>query len=379
MKNVIEQIASLLREKYVFAEEGEQLADWLETHYSQGAFEEIADPSTFANAVTELLLPHDQHLLLRYDPDPLEPIQRHQARAKLSNWGFNAVRRLEGNIGYLDLRELPPVEIAGQMAEGAMAFVSYMNAIILDCRFVTGGAPDMIQFLASYFFDEEPRPISGVYWRTSDTTIRLTTLSTLPGARMPDIPLYILTSGATFSGGEALVYDLQTLGRGIVVGERTRGGAHLSIHHQIEGGFEFRLPHARAINPITGTNWERVGVKPDVEVPHHDAVLTAHLLALDLIEDNQPDFIRWERENLRVRLDPYVPDLPERYVGQYGERQIVFRNGQLVHRLYTERPLISIDSKTFLLDDMTRIHFEHNALVVIERSGVQTRIEREVI
>lgn len=378
MKNVIEQVASLLRERYVFEEEGESLADWLQMHYSQGAFEGITDPSTFAHAVTELLIPHDQHLLLRYDPDPLDPTQRHQTRAKLSNWGFNEVTRLEGNIGYIDLRELPSLEIAGSIAEGAMAFVSYMNAVILDCRFVTGGAPDMIQFLASYFFDKEPRPISGVYWRTSDTTIKLTTLQQIPGTRMPDTPLYILASGATFSGGEALVYDLQALGRATVVGERTRGGAHLSGHHQIDGGFEFRLPHARAVNPITGTNWEQIGVKPDVEVRHHEALLTAHLLALDLLEDSHPEFIQWERENLRVRLDPYVPDLPERYVGYYGDRQIAFKDGRLVHRFYTERPLISLDSKTFLLDDMTRIHFEPNALVVIERSGVQTRIERTI-
>ncbi|MGI8691709.1 MAG: S41 family peptidase [Geodermatophilaceae bacterium] len=38
--------------------------------------------------------------------------------------------------------------------------------------------------------------------------------------------MYVLTSGATFSGGEALAYDLQQLGRATVVGERTRGGAH---------------------------------------------------------------------------------------------------------------------------------------------------------
>jgi hypothetical protein len=377
MKNVVDQIGHLLRERYVFEEEGEKLADWLDMHYSQGAFEGITDPSTFAHAVTELLIPHDQHLLLRYDPNPLEPMQRHQARANLSNWGFNGVKRLEGNIGYIDLRELPPLEIAGAIAEGAMSFVSYMNAIILDCRFVTGGAPDMIQFIASYFFDDEPRPLSGVFWRTSNTTIKLTTLPQLPGTRMPDVPLYVLASGATFSGGEALVYDLQALDRATIVGETTRGGAHLSSHHQIKGGFEFRLPHARAVNPITGTNWERVGVQPNIEVRHNEALLTAHLLALDLLEDSQPEFIRWERENLRVRLEPYVPDLPERYVGQYGDRKIAFKDGQLVHRLYTERPLISLDSKTFLLDDLTRIHFEHNALVVIERSGVQIRIERE--
>lgn len=40
------------------------------------------------------------------------------------------------------------------------------------------------------------------------------------------------------------------------------------------------VPSGRAINPITKTNWEGTGVKPDVEVKADDALKTAHLMAL---------------------------------------------------------------------------------------------------
>jgi hypothetical protein len=35
------------------------------------------------------------------------------------------------------------------------------------------------------------------------------------------------------------------------------------------------VPHSRPINPITRTNWEGVGVEPDLEVPAADALATA--------------------------------------------------------------------------------------------------------
>ncbi len=40
------------------------------------------------------------------------------------------------------------------------------------------------------------------------------------------------------------------------------------------------VPFARAINPITKTNWEGTGVTPDVAVPADQALLVARLMAL---------------------------------------------------------------------------------------------------
>jgi hypothetical protein len=41
------------------------------------------------------------------------------------------------------------------------------------------------------------------------------------------------------------------------------------------------VPSERARNPITKTNWEGAGVKPDVEVPRERALVTAYGMAID--------------------------------------------------------------------------------------------------
>ena len=65
-----------------------------------------------------------------------------------------------------------------------------------------------------------------------------------------------------------------------MVGEVTGGGAHLTTRIVVDDNFYIFIPFAGARNPITNTNWEGVGVQPDVEVAEVDALKTAHLLAL---------------------------------------------------------------------------------------------------
>src|SRR5262249_10427141 len=88
-------------------------------------------------------------------------------------------------------------------------------------------------------------------------------------------PIYVLTSSQTFSGGEEFTYDLQALERAVVVGERTAGGAHLTAPVRIDDHFTLRVPFARAVNPITHTDWEGVGVMPAVEATAVDALQVA--------------------------------------------------------------------------------------------------------
>jgi C-terminal processing protease CtpA/Prc len=95
--------------------------------------------------------------------------------------------------------------------------------------------------------------------------------------------VYLLTSARTFSGGEALAYDLQALKRATVVGEVTRGGAHPSLVLSLREQIELRLPVARTVNAVTGGNWEAIGVQPDVAVPAADALKVAYRAALETV------------------------------------------------------------------------------------------------
>nr|WP_318219435.1 S41 family peptidase [Streptomyces sp. SCL15-6] len=92
-------------------------------------------------------------------------------------------------------------------------------------------------------------------------------------------PVYVLTSSHTFSAAEELAYDLQQLGRAVVVGERTRGGAHPREGWTVHPHLDASIPIGRAVNPASGTNWEGTGVQPDVSCAPGDALDRAHTLA----------------------------------------------------------------------------------------------------
>jgi retinol-binding protein 3 len=92
--------------------------------------------------------------------------------------------------------------------------------------------------------------------------------------------VYVLTSGHTFSGAEEFAYNLKNLKRATIVGEVTGGGAHPVGGFAITPHVGAHIPVGRAINPISGTNWEGTGVAPDIAVPQADALRTAQVLAL---------------------------------------------------------------------------------------------------
>jgi C-terminal processing protease CtpA/Prc len=113
------------------------------------------------------------------------------------------------------------------------------------------------------------------------------TMPFTPGRRFgPDKPVFVLTSGTTFSGAEELSYDLQQLGRATVVGERTSGGAHPTERFRIRPHLQAAIPVAGSLSPATGGNWESADVLPDVAVPAGEALgaayqrVLAHVLSL---------------------------------------------------------------------------------------------------
>ncbi|MBV9408527.1 MAG: hypothetical protein JO164_06865, partial [Candidatus Eremiobacteraeota bacterium] len=118
-------------------------------------------------------------------------------------------------------------------------------------------------------------------------------------------PLYVLTSGETFSGGEECAYDLQSLRRGTLIGAVTGGGANPGDDVRIDDHFSIFVPDERAQNPITKTNWEGVGVKPDVAVARDRALVTAYETALDVkLRDTALEETQRERLTaLRGKLD----------------------------------------------------------------------------
>jgi Peptidase family S41 len=93
-----------------------------------------------------------------------------------------------------------------------------------------------------------------------------------------DQEVYVLASKRTFSGAEEFCYNLKQLKQATIVGETTGGGAHPVAGQRIDDHFMIGVPFARAINPISKTNWEGTGVEPDVKVPASEALAKAQKL-----------------------------------------------------------------------------------------------------
>ncbi|MFC6978461.1 S41 family peptidase [Microbulbifer taiwanensis] len=178
----------------------------------------------------------------------------------------------------LDLRVFPPPSMAGDVFAAAMTLVAQGDALIIDLRHNGGGAETM-QLLTGYLL-EKHSPLSGSYNRPTDTHSHVSSPAWVPGRHFGSSkPLYILTSHRTFSAAEALAYDLQALERAVIVGETTGGGAHPFEYRRVHPHFAVDLPEGRSINPITDSNWQDVGVKPDVSVSAEQALEKALELA----------------------------------------------------------------------------------------------------
>ena len=158
-----------------------------------------------------------------------------------------------------------------------MAFLANCDALIVDLRENGGGSPEMIQLLSSYFFSGEPRHLNSFYYRLDEKTEQYWTLPYVPGANLAETDLYVLTSSCTFSGAEEFTYNLKNMKRATIIGEATGGGAHPVRLEILNDHFVMRVPYARAVNPISKTNWEGTGIEPDVQVPAGRALDQARL------------------------------------------------------------------------------------------------------
>ena len=307
ISSITRDLAGLVAERYVFPGPGAEISRLLETGLAEDRHAAVPDEQALATALTQDLqsLNGDKHLRLLHSaaelpgvaglPGPAGQAERGDEAAELAAMtayaertagGIARAERLDGNVGYLDLRPLlfPPV-VAGEAVAAAMTLIAPAEALLLDLRRCLGGSPDMVAMVCSYLFGDEPVHLIDIIDRpAADGTAAVRqswTMPFTPGRRFgPDKPVFVLTSGTTFSGGEELSYDLQQLGRAIVVGERTRGGAHPVERFPIRPHLQATIPVARAHSPASGGNWEGTGVLPDVQVPAGEALGVAYQRAL---------------------------------------------------------------------------------------------------
>ncbi|MFJ4902747.1 S41 family peptidase [Streptomyces sp. NPDC088727] len=285
---VIDETVRLLTERYVFPEAAEQIAVLLQQRLAEGAYD-VEDAEELSRLVTADLqsVNGDRHLRLKHHAEPVPPkegaatLEAMRRDFDTSLGGAPRVQLLDGGVAVVELAPmLFPLEWAAEPLSAALTLASRAEALIVDVRGNRGGDPDTVAFVCGYLLDERTH-LNTMYWRGGERTGQSWSPPHVPGARFGGTkPLYVLTSDSTFSAAEELAYDLQQLGRAVVVGESTRGGAHPCQGWTVHPHLEATVPFGRAINPVSGTNWEGVGVQPDVPCAAADSLGRAHALAL---------------------------------------------------------------------------------------------------
>jgi len=404
---IIDSVSQALTEIYVFPDAARVMVELMQERLAAGDYDRDESPVAFCERLHDDMqsVYPDGHLGVRVEPPDLfrpfaEPAndqerERLLARLRSENFGFKKLERLPGNIGYLKLDSFVGAELGGATAVAAMNFLAHSDALIFDLRENGGGSPSMIQLLTSYLL-EEPTHLNSFYIRRSDETKQFWTQAHVEGVKMTELPVYVLTSGSTFSGAEEFTYNLKNLERATIIGETTGGGAHPTDFLDFDFGdyvVGLSVPFGRAVNPITGTNWEGTGGKPQIHVSPDDALAVAQVEALKSLERSVEDEDRrfeltWARRGLEARLNPVVltgKQLKE-YAGSFGPRRVILDGGELYYQR-EDRPryrLRPMGDDTFLLDglDRFRLKFDRDAggrvtaVTGLYDSGYQDRNEK---
>ncbi|MFH1314293.1 MAG: S41 family peptidase [Candidatus Eisenbacteria bacterium] len=404
---IIDSVSKALNDVYVFPDVARKMEKQIRHNLKTKAYQNLTTYDDFANQLSADLfeIAKDKHLSVRYSPeespfevaarDSLTEDEEREIRERLAymNFGFMRLERMPGNVGYLDLQGFNDARWGGETAVAAMNFLANCDAIIIDLRNNGGGSPSMIQLISSYFFDE-PVHLNSFYIRDKDETKQFWSQAYVEGPRMTDVDLYVLTSSRTFSAAEEFTYNMKNLERATIVGETTGGGAHpVRFVRFADLKVSMSLPFGRAVNPITGTNWEGTGIEPHIEVPESEALATAHLDAMAKLAERATDEerkqdLKWAIATVTAGNNPVSldPATMQKYAGVYGPRSIICEGGDLYYER-EGRPrfkMIPMSEDTFMFDGIGyfRLKVETDdtgrptAVVGIYKDGRTDRNER---
>lgn len=280
----VDAVLQAMEGQYVFPDRVPAIREAVRAAQAAGRYD-LADPRAFARVLTEDLRRsgNDGHLYISHDPEQFAAAGRAPprgpnpelealwtARYRASNSGLTEQRILPGNVRYLKVSSFGWInDETGLAWDAAMRFLKGGEAVIIDLRGNGGGAHDAVRYAISHFMEPDQPLITFLEAGQPPNASR--TLSYLPVGRMIGKPLYVLTDGRVGSAAEEFAYSVQQFRLGTLVGQTTAGGANNNRLIPVAPGFMLSVSYGRPEHPVSGTNWEGVGVAPDVEVPGDQA------------------------------------------------------------------------------------------------------------
>ena len=302
-RQVAHAAAGVVEELFVDIPQGKAVAADLRRKADAGTFDGVTGGAEVAAALTEAMhtIENDKHLSVRFKAGDTSPVldaaqalERFRSQQgtgggvspfgspeeqRLANYDVKTARHLPGNVGYLELTAFQMTPEARELVTAALRMLENVDAMIVDMRANRGGGQPAVNYLASYFLPADGRELMSVRSRSMPQPMVSHAVAT-PTRKFENVPLYILTSGKSFSAGEAFPYILQQFGRATIVGETTPGGGRPNAFVELGGGYVLSVSIAASTHPKTGTGWQGTGVVPDVKVAAADALDTAHTLAV---------------------------------------------------------------------------------------------------
>jgi hypothetical protein len=354
IKELVETLNQRLLNNYVYPEKGQLMSKHIKNRYKKGAYNHITDPVQFANQLEKDLqqIHPDGHLHIAFEPGmakelekpPLSEEERKQQQRERElpwlldiNFAFQKLEILPGNIGYVRIDGFAPLfPEAKPILNGAFQFLKNTKAIIVDLRYNGGGDPTMVNQVESYFFGKKTHLLN-IIDRGNNKTHELYADPAKVDSVTLTMPMYILTSSKTFSGAEAFSYDMQSVKRATIVGETTGGGANLGNSYSLGHGMVGHIPGARPYNLYTKTNWEGIGVKPDISVLSEQALAKAQTVFFaDLIakapNEKEKNRLKWElnKSIASNNINSPNPATLNQYAGVYqGGLEFYVKDGRL--------------------------------------------------
>jgi len=377
---LVKAVCERIEDIYAFTGNIKKTCDLLKGNLKQGTYAKYASPREFASRLNDDIgsITHDKHFGIVYDPQRAAEMAEQAGsntafytpqlvrQYRRMNYGFKELRILEGNVGYLDLRDFFPLKWAADSAVAAMNFMANCDAVIIDLRYNGGGEDQTVTFLLSYFLDssESTLTFSTSYTRFNNSYYQSSTWPYVPGKTLYHMPLYLLTSKSSFSGAEAFAFHLKNQKRAILIGETTRGGANPVEIQEIFGKYVIYVPSTKSVSSLAASDWEGVGVKPDIEAEAANALTVAHLEAIKVLaakagDEKEKFMYQWTSDGIKARARHFSvdPSILQSYIGAYSDRIIGFYSNELYFQRgeRARMKMIPMSENMFMIENLENL------------------------
>ncbi|NOK38405.1 S41 family peptidase [Corallococcus exercitus] len=351
-------IQAELQRTYVFPEKRAAIVERLERERKAGRYD-VDSPAEFAARVTADLsdASKDRHLYLvndaaRYAAAKVPKVRETDTDAYWrqlalrEHHGLADLRVLPGNVRYLKLSAFHWVQDeTGAAYDDAMRFLKDGDAIIIDLRGNGGGSHAAVRYLVSHFLDGDVLLLTFLNGTKPPEQSR--TLEHLPSGRLMGKPLYVLINSQVASAGEDFAYDVQQFKLGELIGARTAGAANNNSFVPVAPSFVLSVSHGRPVHAVSQTNWEGVGIAPDLETPPEQALQVAQSRALKrlLATPGLSPALRfeyaWAQTTVESVLHPVSVPQPalKALAGRFGPHEVSWKDGALWLRRGSRAPV----------------------------------------